>query len=62
MEVTIETQAAALLDLIRGLRGTLYVALEEGMCAEWLYALLVPQVAKVVVCDPRQPPRHYCLL
>lgn len=58
MEVTIETQAAALLDFIRGLRGTLQVALEEGTCAEWLYALLAPQVAKVVVCDPRQNPRR----
>ena len=36
MEVTIETPAAALLDFIRGLRGTLHVALEEGTCAEWL--------------------------
>ena len=58
MEVTIETQAEALLDFIRGLRGTLYVALEEGTCAAWLYALLAPQVAKVVVCDPRQNPRR----
>jgi len=58
MEVTIATQAAALLDFIRGLRGTLYVALEEGTCAEWLYAMLAPQVAKVVVCDPRQNPRR----
>jgi pimeloyl-ACP methyl ester carboxylesterase len=57
MEVTIETQAATLLDFIRGLRGTLYVALEEGTCAAWLYALLAPQVAKVVVCDPPQNPR-----
>jgi len=58
MEVTIETQAEALLDFIRGLRGTLYVALEEGTCAAWLYSLLAPQVAKVVVCDPRQNPRR----
>jgi transposase len=58
MEVTIATQAAPLLDFIRGLRGTLYVALEEGTCAEWLYAMLAPQVAKVVVCDPRQNPRR----
>ena len=57
MEVAIETQAAALLDFIRGLRGTLYVASEEGACAAWLYALLAPQVARVVVCDPRQNPR-----
>ncbi len=54
MEVTIATQAAALLDFIRGLSGTLYVTFEEGTSAHWLYTLLEPQVAKVVVCDPRQ--------
>jgi transposase len=58
MEVTIATQAGALLDFIRGLSGTLYVALEEGTSAHWLYTLLEPQVAKVVVCDPRQNPRR----
>ena len=58
MAVTLETQAAALLDFLRGLSGTLYVALEEGTYAEWLYDLLVPHVAKIIVCDPRQNPRH----
>jgi len=54
MEVTIATQAGALLDFIRGLSGTLQVTFEEGTSAHWLYTLLEPQVAKVVVCDPRQ--------
>lgn len=58
MEVTIENQAAALLDFIQGLRGALHVALEEGTQAEWLYGLLAPRVAEVVVCDPRQNPRR----
>jgi transposase len=58
MEVTIATQAGALLDFIRGLSGTLNVTLEEGTSAHWLYTLLEPQVAKVVVCDPRQNPRR----
>ncbi len=58
MEVTIKTEGSAILDFIRGLRGTLYVALEEGTYAEWLYDLLSPHVAKVVVCDPRQNPHH----
>ena len=58
MEVTIATQAAALLDFIRGLSGTLYVTFEEGTSAHWLYTVLAPQVAKVVVCDPRQNPRR----
>jgi len=58
MELTIATQAGALLDFIRGLSGTLYVTFEEGTSAHWLYTLLEPQVAKVVVCDPRQNPRR----
>jgi len=58
MEVTIKTEGAAILEFIRGLQGTLYVALEEGTYGEWLYELLSPHVAKVVVCDPRQNPRH----
>ena len=58
MEVTIATQAGALLDFIHGLSGTLQVTFEEGTSAHWLYTLLEPQVAKVVVCDPRQNPRR----
>jgi hypothetical protein len=57
MEVTIETQAAALLDFIRGVSGKLHVTFEAGTCAEWLYDLRLPQVAQVVVCDPRRTPR-----
>jgi transposase len=58
MEVTIATQAGALLDCIRGLSGTRQVTFEEGTSAHWLYTLLEPQVAKAVVCDPRQNPRR----
>jgi hypothetical protein len=58
MEVTMATQASALLDFIGGLSGTLQVTFEEGTSAHWLYTLLEPHVAKVVVCDPRQNPRR----
>jgi transposase len=58
MELTIATEAAAILDFIRGVSGTLHVTFEEGTYAEWLYDLLLPQVAQVVVCDPRQTPRR----
>src|ERR1017187_2440577 len=58
MEVTIATKAGALLDLIRGLSGTLHVTFEEGTSAHWLYTVLEPHVAKVLVCDPRQNPRR----
>lgn len=58
MEATVEMRAEAILDFLAGLRGTLHVALEEGTYAEWLYELLRPQVAEVMVCDARQLPRH----
>jgi len=54
MESTIATKAATILDLIRGLRGSLWVTFEEGTSAAWLYDLLKPHVAKVIVCDPRK--------
>src|SRR6202034_2528108 len=38
----------------RGLRGGLWVTFEEGTSAAWLYGLLKPHVAKVVVCNPRR--------
>src|SRR6202142_897534 len=58
MEVTVGTQAGALRDFIRGVSGTLNVTFEEGTLAHWLYTVLGPHVAKLVVCDPRQNPRR----
>ena len=54
MECVIETKAATVLDFIQGMRGELWVAFEEGTSAAWLYDLLKPHVAHVVVCDPRK--------
>jgi transposase len=54
MECILETKAATVLEFIQGLRGSLWVAFEEGTSAAWLYDLLKPHVAKVVVCDPRK--------
>jgi transposase len=54
MDSVIETKAATILEFIQGLRGTLWVTFEEGTSAAWLYDLLKPHVAKVVVCDPRK--------
>jgi transposase len=56
MEAIIETKALAILDFICGLRGTLYVTFEEGTQAAWLYDLIRPHVANVVVCNPREIP------
>jgi hypothetical protein len=54
MESVLATHYAAILDFIHGLRGTLYVTFEEGTQSAWLYDLLVRQVDKVVVCNPRK--------
>jgi transposase len=54
MECVIQTKAATILEFIQGLRGSLWVTFEEGTSAAWLYDLLKPHVAKVVVCDPRK--------
>ena len=53
-ETIIETKAEAILDFIKGQRGTLHVSFEEGTQAAWLYDLIQPHVARVVVCDPRK--------
>jgi transposase len=53
-EAIIETTASSILGFIKGQRGTLHVAFEEGTQAAWLYDLIRPHVANVVVCDPRK--------
>lgn len=54
MESVIETTAPAVRDFIQGIRGTVHVTFEEGTQAAWLYDILRPLVATVVVCDPRK--------
>lgn len=54
MESILETKAATILEFFAGLRGTLAVTFEEGTWAAWLYDLLKPHVAKLVVCNPRK--------
>jgi transposase len=54
MESIVETKAATILEFMAGLRGTLCVTFEEGTWAAWLYDLLKPHVAKLVVCNPRK--------
>src|SRR6202165_748029 len=54
MESILETKAATILEFVAGLRGTLSVTFEEGTWAAWLYDLLKPHVAKLVVCNPRK--------
>jgi hypothetical protein len=54
MESILETKAVTILEFFAGLRGTLSVTFEEGTWAAWLYDLLKPHVAQLVVCNPRK--------
>src|SRR5271166_2689428 len=54
MQSVMATHAAAILDFIHGVRGTLHVTCEEGTHSAWLYDLLVRRMAKLVVCNPRK--------
>src|SRR6202040_3008879 len=54
LESLLETKAATILQFLGGLRGSLLVTFEEGTSAAWLYDLLRPHVANVLVCDPRK--------
>ena len=53
----VPTEAAALLEFVRGMRGATHVALEEGTHAQRLYDLFIGRVARVVVSD-RRGERH----
>ena len=54
LESILETKATTILQFIGGLCGSLLVTFEEGTSAVWLYDLLKPHVANVLVCDPRK--------
>src|ERR1700722_1560193 len=51
---TAPVPASTTIRRVRGLRGGLCVTFGEGTTAAWLYDLVKPQVAQVVVCDPRK--------
>ena len=53
-EATLETKTATMVQFLRGLEGTLHVTLEESPYSAWLYDVLSPHAAQVVVCDPRK--------
>ncbi|MBZ5625677.1 MAG: transposase [Acidobacteriia bacterium] len=54
MESIVETRAATILQFFAGLQGRLVVTFAESTCAGWLYDLLKPHVAELVVCNPRK--------
>lgn len=49
----VPTEATLLLEYVRGIRGAIHVAFEEGTQAQWLHDLLAPEVDRVVVCNRR---------
>lgn len=53
-EGVMETTAPIILDYLKGMRGTLHVTFEEGTRAAWLYVLIRPHVAEVLVCNPKK--------
>ena len=56
----VPTEEAALREFVRGMRGSVHVALEEGTQAQWLHDLLAPEVDRVVVCNRRgEAPRGH---
>jgi transposase len=54
METVVKTEAKAVGDFLRGLSGRVHVTFEEGTHAAWLYEVIRPLVAEVIVCDPRR--------
>ena len=52
------TEEAALVELVRGMRGAIHVGFEEGTQAQWLHDLFVPLVDRVIVCDRRDERRR----
>ena len=49
----VPTDGRTITEFVRGMRGAVHVAVEEGTQAQWLHELLVPLVDRVVVCDQR---------
>jgi transposase len=48
-ELVVETNGRTLVDAVKGIGGRVHVCLEEGTQSAWLYELLKPHVAEVVV-------------
>jgi transposase len=52
------TEAGALTEFVRGMRGAVHLTFEEGTQAQWLHDLLTPLVDRVIVCDRRGAARQ----
>jgi transposase len=47
------SSAQAIRDFLGGIRGRVHLTFEQGTLAAWLYDLVKPLVATVIVCNPR---------
>ena len=54
LETMVPTEAAAIIRLVQSLSAPLHVTFEETTQAEWLWNVVRPFVAEVIVCDPRR--------
>jgi transposase len=54
----VRTEEEALLSFVRSLPGRVHLTFEESCYAEWLYELLVDEVAQLVVCNARRHVRQ----
>ena len=54
MQTHLRTEAKVIQEFFKMLTGTVQVTFEEGVQAAWLYELIQPLVAAVVVCNPRE--------
>jgi transposase len=53
-QVIMKTQTEHLRDFFRGLSGNVHVTFEEGVQATWLYDIINPLVAELIVCNPQE--------
>lgn len=53
MESVIETKAKTVRDFIKGISGRVSVTFEQGTQSAWLYDLIKPLAAEVIVCNPQ---------
>jgi Transposase IS116/IS110/IS902 family./Transposase. len=58
-QAIIPTTGEAVRSFIKGLGGIIHLTFEEGTQAAWLYDVLSPLVAELVVCDPRYNKKRY---
>lgn len=54
MQCCLRNNGQVIREFFKTMRGTVQVTFEEGTQAVWLYELIRPLVAEVIVCNPRQ--------